>query len=413
VLAVVGMVAIAIATLTPVRDVGAAILTPITCLVCGERGGADVAANLLLFLPLAVGLRLSGHSWLRTVLVAAAVSFTVELLQLRVVPGRDASLSDLLSNTTSAAIGAAMAPVLPGALAPARRRAWAFLGGGSAVVLALLAVSAWLLTPDIPDGQLFSRLAEQERGAEVFAGSVRSLRLNGVLRPAGGLLPDSAALRRQLDEGNLTLEAELVSGAPVVDRAWIYILRVPSGTALVLSQVEREAGVAVPARARRYRFDLPLVTLADALPATSGIPVRLLAQERGRRVTLRSEYGGVVRSVELGISPAFGWVMLVPLELAVGTHVRWVTGLCLAALFFPLGYWAGWTRRRLAPAAWLAGMLLLALAALPGLAGLPPVHWSEWLSGALGAAAGWAAQPPAAYLQRRCASPSGSDSSSS
>ncbi|HET7241044.1 MAG TPA: VanZ family protein, partial [Gemmatimonadales bacterium] len=60
----------------------------------------DVFLNLLLFVPLGAGLRLAGWRWRSVVLGAALVSFTVELLQYTVVTGRDASLSDLLTNTT-------------------------------------------------------------------------------------------------------------------------------------------------------------------------------------------------------------------------------------------------------------------------------------------------------------------------
>lgn len=412
-LAVVGFLGIAVATLTPVRDLrGEALLTPLTCLVCGERGGADVVLNLLLFLPLAIGLRLSGQSWIRTVLLAAAISFTVELLQYRIVPGRDASLSDLLSNTTSGAIGATIGPVLLQALMPTRRRASALLAGGVTFVLALLAASAWLLSPDLPDGRLISRRAPPT-GLLVFGGQVRAVRLDGLPMPAEGSPPDSAVLRRGLDRGSLTLEAEVVSAAPPADGSWIYLLSVPSVDVLTLTQRERVVGVEVPSRALRYYFRAPSLSLADGLPAAPGVPVRLLATERGGRMTLTSEYDGVQRSVEFGISPAYGWSMLLPFDLAVGPGTRWITCLVLAALFFPLGFWAAWMRRPAAAVAALAGALLLTFAALPEMAGFPPVHWSEWLGGILGAAAGWAAQRPAAYLERRCVSLSGSEFSSS
>ena len=118
-LAATGLLLIVLATLTPTGDpAGLTKLTPLWCLVCGDTGGADVIANLMLFLPFAIGLRLSGASWRRTVLLCAAISFTVELLQLVVIPGRDASLSDVLTNTSSGAIGAALAPHLPGAFRP-------------------------------------------------------------------------------------------------------------------------------------------------------------------------------------------------------------------------------------------------------------------------------------------------------
>ena len=148
VLGLLGAAVVLVATLTPVKDLqGLAAGTPLLCLVCGDYGGADVAGNLLLFLPLSLGLRLSGRSWGRTVLVCGLLSFTIELLQARVVSGRDASLSDLLTNTTSAAIGATLGGVLPRMVAPRPRDAAVFLAGGIAALLFLLTASAWLLGP--------------------------------------------------------------------------------------------------------------------------------------------------------------------------------------------------------------------------------------------------------------------------
>jgi len=413
-LAIAGLAFIAAATLAPLRDPrGLSIATPLLCLVCGERGGADVAANLLLFLPLALGLRLSGESWSRTVLLAGLISFTVELLQLRVVPGRDASLSDLLTNTSSGAIGATIGGLLPRVIAPTPTRAWAFLAGSTAALLLLLATSAWLLTPWTPDGELMSRWAHESLGSDVFGGRVWSVRLDGMPMPPNGPPPDSAAFRRRLDGGRLALEIDLVSGAPVRDRSWIYMFRVPSGGALTLSQLGREAAVAVPARALRFRLQPPMLTLPDGLPGATGVPVRLSAVEEGRRLRLSSAYAGSIRTVELTLSPPYGWVMIMPFALAGSTAVRWITAACLWALVLPLGYWAGWTRRPAGAVLALAAALVSLLAVLPAAAGFPTTHWSEWLAGALGAASGWALHGPAAYLQRRCASPSDSGSSSS
>jgi hypothetical protein len=114
--------------------------------------------------------------------------------------------------------------------------------------------------------------------------------------------------------------------------------------------------------------------------------------------------------VALGISPADGWVTVVPLLLEAGTGIRWITALCLFGLFLPLGYWgraAGGLPGLAAPAALAAG-----LGALPAAAGFPPTHWSEWAAGLAGTAAGWALHRSAAYLEGRCASPSDSESSS-
>jgi VanZ like protein len=413
-LAVLGAASVLVATLRPATDLpGFALATPFLCLVCGDYGGADVAANLLLFLPLAIGLRLSGQSWGRTVLVCALLSLTVELLQLRVVAGRDASLSDLLTNTTSAAVGATLGGALPRMMAPRPREAAAFLAGGLALLLLFLAASAWLLAPWVPDGPLLSHWAHMTPSYDPFTGRVSSVYLDRAPMPANGPPADSAALRGRLAAGTFALEAELVSGGPVADRSWIYMLRAPSGRALTLTQLRREARIEVPARALRYRLWSASVSLPAGLPERAGVPVRLTASEIGGRVRLASVYSGRERSVELTISPAYGWIMILPFEVATGTGVRWITAIGLAAAWLPLGFWARRTSRPGGARAALAAALVLALAVIPAAGGFPPVHWSEWMAGALGAVGGWALRRPAAYLEERCASPSDIEFSSS
>jgi hypothetical protein len=153
------------------------------------------------------------------------------------------------------------------------------------------------------------------------------------------------------------------------------------------------------------------VTLPQAFPDAAGHTVRLQASAAHGVVDLRSTYGGVTRSIEFGLSPAYGWRLISPFQIGVGDGVRWFTGLLLALSVLPLAYWAAWA------GGWVRWALPLGMAAgltlPPSAVGLPPVHWSEWTAAALGALAGWALQRGAAYLERRCASLSASDFSSS
>ncbi len=410
-----GLAVILLLTLAPASDIqGISFRTPLLCLICGDEGGADVANNLLLFLPLAIGLRLSGESWSRTVAAGAMLSFTIELLQYWVVPGRDASLSDLLTNTTSTAIGAWIAGVLPRLAAPSARLARRLLAGGVTGVLVLLSLWAWLLMPWSPPGNFVSLWADSSAGADAFKGRVQAVRIDGMPMPAGGVPPASAKIRDGLDHGAVTLDADVISGKPARDRLWIFALwhQSPEIGGLTLSQARRDAGIRVPTRSLRYRLNAPIVTLPDAFPATAGEAIRLRATISAGRVRLASSHGARP-SVELGLSPALGWMLTVPFQLAEGTGVRWVTGLVLVILMLPLGYWGAWTGHPGRAAGALAATIVIALAVLPPAAGFPPVHWTEWLAAALGAAAGWALQRPAPYLQGRCFSPSASESSSS
>jgi len=400
-LALAGFAFVLVSTLTPVSDPrGAAATTPLYCLVCGDQGVADVVVNLLLFVPFAVGLRLTGETWKRTVLAVFLISFSVELLQYWLIPGRDTSLSDLLTNTTSGAIGATIGTHLPRWVFPdaglARSLAVAWLG----IILGILLCWGWLLAPGVPSGQLMSRWAHEAPGRDVFKGRVASVHLDGLPMPPDGTPPDSAALRRRLEHGAFSLDAEVISGQPVSDRLWIYMFRVPSGGVLTLNQRGREAGVALPVRGLQYKLHHPVVTLPDGLPATAGVPVRVMAAESSRRIQLSTSHGGVERTLVLAVSPAFGWSLFAPFEVAAGEAVRWVTAAVLAAMLLPLGYWGAWVRSRWAALALISTALVFALAVLPDLTGYPRVHWSEWLGGIAGLAVGRLLQLAAASLRR-------------
>jgi hypothetical protein len=225
-------------------------------------------------------------------------------------------------------------------VAPRPRAAAAFLAGGLALLLLLLAASAWLLTPWVPDGPVTSHWAHVAQGHDVFTGRVEAVHLDGAPMPPDGVPADSAALRRRLAAGSFALEAEVVSGRPVADRAWIYMLRVPAGGALTLSQLQREARIELTTRALRFRLSPAALTLPAGLPERAGVPVRLTASGHDHRIRLTSAYDGRERSVELAISPAYGWILVLPFQVASGAGVRWITAIGLAAAWLPLGFWA-------------------------------------------------------------------------
>ena len=410
-LAIAGLIAIALATLTPTNDTRHVVLTtPLLCLICGDQGMADVTANLLLFLPFATGLRLAGWSWGRTVAAAAAVSFSVEVLQFTVIPGRDASLSDILTNTTSGALGAVLGGVLPVLAAPPPGRAGRLLVLGILGPLALLGASAWLLGSDMPRGRLMSRWAHLAPGRDVFEGAVRAVRLNGRAMPTNAIPAVAGVLREEVAGGKVDLAVDVISGKPVGYGSWIYVFRVRSRGAVTLGQLHRFAVFEVPSRSFRFRFFQPGVTLTDGLPAKAGVPVALRATERGRHLVLTSTYGGRTRTVALGITPAYGWVMISPFQF--GGLERWVTALCLAALYFPAGYWAASIGRPGAAAAVLVGGIGVTFLGLSPIAGLAAAPLTEWLGALGGVALGWAVRRAAAYLETPCVSPSTSEFSS-
>jgi hypothetical protein len=87
-LTVAGFLFIAALTLSP--QYGTVKAPPSFCVLCGGSSVLDAILNVLLFIPLGVGLRLSGMSRRRAFAIGLVTTITVELLQLW-IPGRDTS----------------------------------------------------------------------------------------------------------------------------------------------------------------------------------------------------------------------------------------------------------------------------------------------------------------------------------
>jgi hypothetical protein len=402
-----GLAAILTATLYPSPGQSAAsAATSLLCLVCGEAGGTDVFLNLLLFAPMATGLRLLSWPWRRVVVIATLLSFTVEYLQFAVVPGRDSSLSDLLANTTGAAIAAALAPQLPRLLSPPPGLARRLVPGGAGFFLGVLTLFAIGFQPRVRPGPLWSECRHYSPAVGTWTGTLRSVVFEGDTLPCDRPPPDSTAIRAALVAGHMMLRLDALSGSPTRGRALVYAIRAGGPPVFTLAQDGNSAVLNVPTSAQRLRLAVPGLQLPKAFPSRPGVPVELRAGQRGRRVWVSSTHSGQLRSAEVTLSPSLGWTSLSWQRLRPGKKLRILTALWLGALILPAGYWAGFLRHRAWAVGTVTATLVAGLGLLPALTGYPPAHWSEWLGGFLGAILGGALHWFAAYLQSRCGSPS-------
>src|SRR2546423_11761821 len=80
----VSLALIAFATLLP--EEGNPV--PSLCIICGTFGGVDAILNVLLFVPLGVGLALVGVRWRHAFLTVALLSMAIETAQLVAIPAR-------------------------------------------------------------------------------------------------------------------------------------------------------------------------------------------------------------------------------------------------------------------------------------------------------------------------------------
>jgi hypothetical protein len=141
-IAILGLALIAALTLTPQpQNIEQAAQTPLWCLRCGDLAGMDIVLNVMLFAPLGFGLRLAGWPRRRVLLAAFATTFCVELTQYFFIPGRDATLGDIVTNTTGGLVGLVLAERYPLLLWPERRLARWLTGLAAMVWLGLQLVT--------------------------------------------------------------------------------------------------------------------------------------------------------------------------------------------------------------------------------------------------------------------------------
>lgn len=413
VLAILGLLAILALTLYPnPRQARVAAETPLLCLVCGESGGADVALNLLLFMPFGAGLALLGWPRGRVVAICALLSLGVETFQFAAHTGRDASLSDLLSNTVSGAVAATLAGRLHVLLVPGRPLAPRLALAAAAAWLGVLVLTALSMHPWAPAGRIRNYCSAAYPTAETFAGTARTMILNGVALACDQDIP-RGEIRRQLRRGEIRLETVAVTGDTALGRRIIHVLRTPRTVLVQLAQKGRAAAFHAPTRAEALRFFSPAVRLPQAFPTKPGGEVELVAGTEGRRMRLSATYEREGTAVELVLSPSFGWTLLFGIPMAPGVPLQVVAALWLGGLILPAAYWSGLAARPIRAIVALGGVVITGLALVPAVTGFDPVHWSEWLGAGAGIAVGWALSQIATYLQSRCGSPSTSAYSSS
>jgi VanZ like protein len=416
-LAIVGFLFVAVATLTPIP--GAPQPATTWCLVCGDLGGIDVIANVLLLIPLGIGLRLAGISLRRTVALCFALTLTVEILQLRVVVGRDASLSDVLMNTLGGWCGARLATHLRDVFAPDPPLAGKLARWSALALAVLLALSSWALRPALPFHYYWAQWTPQRPEYAPFAGRLLDVSVARISL-ANGFLPRSFEIREHLLRRRSEASATVEAGPPTPKLAVIARMANHLGVAFVIGQ----HGRALVCQRRFHTADLrvrtPELALADAFPDAEELsPVRpdtlrLICGVRDGWLYTRRESSSGARERAVPLSPGMAWMFLLPFSYSIGPRYATLNLVWLAALVVPLGFWSALAFRQRGtavpfvqrPPSLIAAALLalfVGLALMPWLAGLPAIPFAEW--GA--AVAGWLIGAAAGALVARRVSAAG------
>jgi hypothetical protein len=306
---------------------------------------SDFICNVVLFVPLAIALRCSGVSARKTVALGLLLSAAIEFAQLRVVSGRDASFSDLLSNTLGAVAGVALVRWFP-----TRRRSALRGVAAAALSLAVIATTGFLQHPSFPSTPYYGQWTADLGHYEWYRGKVLSVEIGGRPIPSWRLA-DTRAVRELLASG-AALHVRAVAGtrterlAPlfsIYDSRQREILLVgPDGDDLVLHVRSRADDLLLRSMELRWRGALVGVASGDALTVSvrrerAGYCLAVNARERcglaftaGRAWELLQSYPGLAPAAQALLNCLMMFLLGISVGLVTARGWRGRAGLVVA-----------------------------------------------------------------------------------
>lgn len=381
---------IAVGTLTPTASSGPDLFPDPYCLICGQFGGTDAFLNTLIFIPLTAGLTLAGMRARWACLAAMAFTIAIESIQVSLIPGRDASLGDLLTNTLGGCLGAWLGRHHLLILAPSPRQAVQLLGAWMVAWLVALGLTTFALLPRATDSGYYGQTSRSLEERPPLRGELLSVRLAGLpMSLGGGEMAHTGRIREALrTDTGATMEVLLRPGPPLPQRKTIF--RLADGWAQDIVNL-RAAGTTVLYEVRTGAATLRLrpviVGLRNALPPDSAAPMTIRARRSFDRAMIEA---GATR-VEVPMTTGNGWRLLSLVRawqtgsvMDQAMAAAWLLVLCL-----PAGFWLAFAepaaRRRLG--SMILGVIALGLAIGP-IAGLAVPALAEPSGAIVGLVAG-------------------------
>lgn len=346
-----------IASLTLSPAPGASSVPGAICLLCGDRGLADLTLNILLFLPLGVALA-AGGGIRRAVLIGFALSALIEALQ-QFIPGRAPTYRDVVVNAFGCGLGAFSARYFADWLGRMRGRRFPVV---LAALFPVLVVSAagLLRAPYVAPLPLWGQWHPDLGNMEIWSGTVTAAAV-GDLAVGVGAFERSDALRVGLGRAD---PVRITATAGRADDGLAPIFAVAdtrSEHLLLIGQDHDDLIVQRFLRASLFRLDTPdervVGLFKDIAPGTPFVlDVTSAAGRTCARLDERERCAE--RAGAMSVWGFFLWQSDAPRQLTGA-----LAGLSAFVAFLPLGLLGGALRPRPALLTWILSGVGVALAA--------------------------------------------------
>jgi hypothetical protein len=337
---------------------------------------ADFTLNILLFVPLGVGLAMMGARIPLAALAGLVFSAAIETSQLW-IPGRFPSMTDVLSNSLGTVLGAVLIWGWP-----ARARWWRIVGPGLAVTIA----AAWVVAvPMVRPAKArtgrtwWAEWRPPNRGLPRFSGQVLGLSLQGFALPDGAIAESPALAAAVRGSDTVRFSARIVSGPLREEPTQIagVFMGAPWWQYLSLWQEGQDLLVYQRLQMNEWGFRSPALRVRAAFPAVAGVPLDIAVRATRREVQV-TVTGEPLRQAQLVLAPEEAWTAFLPFRYTRSDRLALWPALLTLGTFLVAG--AG-LRGGIVPAT-----LLALIALVPGalIAGSSLPAWPIYVAAALG-----------------------------
>jgi VanZ family protein len=406
-LSIASLIVIAFATLLP--QVPGAV-EPHFCMICGSFGTVDAILNVVLFAPLGIGLALYGVRGRNVVLVVCVLSAAIETTQFLLIPGRDSTLGDVITNTLGGAIGFMIARYAAVWLNPLPRTASKLGAAFAALWLTVQGISSFGFVVSLPPSQYYGQIARTLGHFAVFSGVVLGAQI-GDARLADTRLGNSAQVRDDLFHGAEVATTIVPAATPNGIAPILRVVDSHGREIVLIAEQGRDLLFGIRTGAAALHLRQPYFALdrvfrsADSSAIEMEDTLVLSAAYDSRDVALTAQREHARYGRRIPVTPSLGWVMLMPFQWAIeGTPTEaGISVLWIAFLLVPVAFWATTavssrppaSRRNLAVAAFSGLVLYIGLVFLPHVFGIRAAPVRDWIAAltAIMIGVGWALLP--------------------
>jgi hypothetical protein len=371
---------ILIATLYPSGQSGSGAAP--RCVICGDRGIADALVNVLLFMPFGAAIAGVGWSALHAAIAGLTLSGLIESAQLNFIPGRDASLGDLLFNSAGSILGAVGIRTFHVLMSTSSAAAARLSLGAALLAAATIAATGWLLqvSPTKSDDYFVMWTPTLAHLAH-YDGKVHSTRI-GDLSLTPGRAANTEVLADRIREGSLIVVIATAGTRVPKLAALLAIYDREQREVLLIGPSEDQLVFRYRARAAELRLDYPDLRVANAMaPVQTGDPMTVRFDRVGATYCLGL---GEAPLCTLGFTAGSGWSLLMYGEYWPDWVKKSLNFAWLLLLAFPVGLWL----RKRPNSAFALLVLAASLIALPRHIGLLATPVVAYFAAAIGISSG-------------------------